>query len=174
MPSLAVISLTILPILGSVFPMQAAQPPAQAQATPSGRTTPSPAETGYPVSVQLATLVDHADTFAGQFVLLAPARVTRVVAPGLVELRDAREEGPYSFNLHDKHDRLLARLPAGVSVAEDDHVLVTGTVATVRGARAGGQLDAAASEKVRKRGNEALLVVSAVTTTEGVSAAGPR
>ena len=171
MPSFAVISIAMLPMLGPAFATQAAAPPVQ----PGGRIVASPAVTGFPVGVQLATLADHADTLAGQFVVLPPVRVSRVVSPGLVELRDAREKGPYKFNLGDKRDRVLARLPAGATVAAGDYVVVTGIVATVRGAGVTGQLDdTAAGERVRRRGNEPLLLVNVVTTGDGVSLAGAR
>jgi hypothetical protein len=121
----------------------------------------------YPIQAQLSTVVDHVQEFSGQPVQLPPLRVTRIVAPSLVEVRDAREKSRYHFRMSE-HDHLFVLLPAGTSVATRQAIVVSGLVRTVRGARVTGDWPGASDDLVKRHGNATLLIAARVETADGV------
>lgn len=167
MHALAPLVLAMLPFLGSpsVGPDPYETQP-QAQARPP--LAPS-SSSDHPINLQLMTVVDHPAVLAGQSVRLPPSRVSRILSPRLVEVRDAREHGPYHFRHSGKYDRLLALLPAGASVSRGDFILLVGTVRTVRGANLTGGLAGVSGDVLEDRRNHALLVATSASTVDGAS-----
>jgi hypothetical protein len=145
--------------------LQAASPTAQ---NPSPTAEAAAGDARSSVPAQLSTVVDHGNaTLAQHHVVLPTLRVTRIVSPAVVELRDARERGGYRFH-HWKDDRLLAVLPAGAKVQKGDQVLLSGVVRTVRGAALTGTVSGLSEDQLRDWKNRVLLVATTVTTPDGV------
>jgi hypothetical protein len=172
MATLAAITIAALPLL--FLPSAGFQQGLQAQASVRTALLAPPSSPAYPVSAQLVTVVEHADTLAGQLVQLPPSRVSRVLSQNLVEVRDAREHGPYHFHHSSKYDRLLVLMPPGAAVSRNDRIVIAGRVRTVRGASLTGQLTGIERDEIEDRGHHALLAATNVWTIDGVSLLGAK
>lgn len=169
MRTLATITLVVVPLLASnPSALQAGGGPPQPG---PGLPLLAPASSNQPIYAQLATIVDHADTLAGQPVQLPPSRVSKILSSTLVELRDARERGPYRFHFSRKYDKLLVLLPPGVKLSRGDEVILAGRVRTVAGARTSGELTGVGDDVLKERRNRVLVVAAHVATVDGVSLA---
>jgi hypothetical protein len=132
--------------------------------TAAGQQPSAPA--GYPIPVQLATVVDHTRELSRKLVQLPTSRITRVISPSVVEVTDAREHSRWHFLVLEP-DHLFVLLPTGARVAAGQDIVVSGLVRTVRGARITGDLPAGTDDLVKHHGNAAMLVALRAATPDG-------
>lgn len=165
MPILAMLPLVLLLPIPAVPNLPMPLPAAQVQATE--RSSTMRASDRQPMRVQLMTVVDHGPELAGHLVELPPARVKRIIDGTLFVIADPHGHGNYHGYRPTRWDQVLVWLPTTAGLSRGEHVVVVGTIRTVRGARLSGELAGATDEFLKRYGNAPLLVADRVETPDG-------